>query len=64
MKISEMVDRLLKVQAERGDIDVMMSDPNGDGIYSVEGMGWRVAKKDEFPTNWQMPEGYEFVELS
>lgn len=64
MKISKVLKQLEKLQKKHGDVEVMFSDPNSDSVYSVESVGFRVAEEDEFDEDWNMPEGYKFVDLS
>ncbi len=63
MKISEMIDRLEKIKAENGDIDVMFNDPESQGPYSTTSVRVSVAEKDDYPDDWDMPEGFTFVDI-
>ena len=63
MKISEMIDRLEKIKAESGDIDVMFDDPDGHGPYSATSANVDIAEKDDYPADWDMPEGFTFVNI-
>ena len=62
MTINELMQKLLKIQAEHGDIDVMFADANGE-IRLVEYANSRTAEEDEFDPDWSMPAGFTFVEL-
>ncbi len=65
MKILELANQLKAIYDKHGDIEVMFTDPNNNNdTYSVGGATTRVAEKDEFPKNWDMPAGFKFVELS
>ena len=63
MKISEMIDRLEKIKAEHSDIDVMFNDTDSHGPYSASSVRVAVAEKDDFPEDWDMPEGFTFVDI-
>lgn len=65
MKISQVIARLQKIQAERGDVDVMLQDPESSyGPWAVTGVHVEVAEEDQYPEDFQMPEGYTFVEIT
>ena len=61
MKISEVIKQLQGIQDERGDIDVMFRDGDSDGVWEVAAVRWKVASENEYPEDWNMPEGTEFV---
>ena len=64
MKIAKLIQDLEKIQKKYGNVDVMSSiDNNDDGIYPVNSASFRVAKKNEFPEDWNMPKGFKFVEI-
>lgn len=64
MTIIELVKKLKVIHDKHGDIEVMFQDPNsGEGPFAVEVVSRCVAEEDEFPEDWNMPEGFEFVEL-
>ena len=61
MKISQMIQRLEELKSEHGDVEVMFRSDAGPFLSSrVEHC---VADKDEYPEDWNMPEGYEFVQI-
>lgn len=62
MKINELMQKLLQIQAEHGDIDVMFAESAGD-ICGIEYVVSRTAEEDEFDPEWQMPAGFTFVEI-
>lgn len=62
MTVSEMIRNLTAILAEQGDIEVMFNDGH-DEIRSVSYTNVRVAEQDEFPEDWDMPEGFTFVEI-
>jgi len=61
MKISQMIQRLEELKSEHGDVEVMFRSDAGP--FSAERIDHRVADKDEYPEDWNMPEGFEFVEI-
>jgi hypothetical protein len=63
MKIATLIAKLEKVKDRRGNVDVMLCG-DGHGPYSADSVKFKVAAEDEYPDNWNMPEGYEFVEIS
>lgn len=62
MKVKDLVERLQSVDQE---LDVMFTDPNDHtcSIYLVWKLSEKVATKDEYPDDWNMPEGYKFILL-
>ena len=65
MKILELANQLKAIYDEHGDIDVLFTDPNSnDGPFAVGGTEFRVAEGDEYPEDFNMPNGYKFVELT
>jgi len=61
MKIKKMIDKLQKIEKEHGDIDVMYQDGDGESYWSINSANFREAEEDEFPEDWEMPEGFKFV---
>lgn len=64
MTILELANRLKAIYDAHGDIPVMFTDPNSDSTFEVLIVKHRVAEEDEYPKEWDMPEGFEFVEIS
>jgi hypothetical protein len=64
MKIQELANKLKAIYDQHGDIEVMFSDPNTGSTYGAFIVEHRVAELDEFPEDWDMPEGFEFVEIT
>ena len=64
MTILELATRLKAIYDEHGDVPVMFTDPNRGSTFEVFTVKHRVAKEDEFPEDWNMPEGFEFVDIS
>lgn len=65
MKILELANQLKAIYDGHGDIDVFFTDPNSNqGPFAVGGTEFRVAEEDEYPEDFNMPEGYKFVELT
>ena len=64
MTILELANRLKEIYDEKGDIEVMFHDPNNnDGPFSIGPITAEIAGEDEFPKDFNMPEGFEFVLL-
>ena len=63
MNISKMIEQLEKAKLEHGDIEVMFDDPEGHGPYSATSANVDVAEKDAYPDDWDMPEGFTFVNI-
>ena len=65
MKTSEMIAKLQTIQAEHGDIEVMFQDVEScAGPWSATSACVEVAGEDQYPEDWNMPEGFKFVEIS
>jgi len=65
MKIFELAERLKAIYDEHGDIEVFFRDPNSwQGPFEVGQVTQRTAEEDEYPEDYNMPEGYKFVELT
>ena len=64
MKISSVIRELEKIQKKEGDIEVMFDDPQGNyGPWAVGSVNFRVAEEEEYPEEFDMPEGFKFVEI-
>lgn len=63
MLISQLIYQLEKLQEKHGDLDVMFQNDEGD-VWNVTLALHHKVEEDEFPTNWNMPEGYEFIKLT
>lgn len=65
MIISELIEKLKKISDKHGDVEVLFCDLEGSGSpYSVSRVSFEVAEADAYPEDWDMPEGFEFVELT
>ena len=65
MKILEIAEKLRALYDLQGNVEVFFEDPNTDqGPFSVLCVKGRVAKKDEFEADFDMPEGFNFVLLT
>lgn len=64
MTILELANRLKAIYDAYGDIPVMFTDPNRGSTFEVFTVTHRVAEEDEYPEEWSMPEGFEFVDIS
>jgi hypothetical protein len=62
MTINELIAQLETIRAEYGDIEVLQ-DANMDEIVGIGYANVRIAEDGEFPDDWNMPEGFTFVEL-
>ena len=64
MKISELEAKLARLREEHGDITVMASAD--DVMYGLENcpVEYRIAEEDEYEKDWEMPEGFEFIEIA
>ena len=61
MKVKDLIQQLLLQNQEQ---DVMFQDPNArGGPFSIERVSVEVADEDEYPEDYNMPEGYTFVLL-
>jgi hypothetical protein len=63
MKISQLIKKLESLQKKHGNVDAMFYADN-DGTFSVERVEFRVAEEDEYPEDWNMPAGTEFVQIT
>lgn len=52
MKLSELIKNAEAVLKEHGDIHVLTTQ-----YYPVANTELKIAEKDEFPKNWNIPEG-------
>jgi len=60
MKAHELAELLLLMKNK----EVMFSSPNDDsGPFTVSAAGLCTVKKDEFPDEYEMPAGFEYINL-
>lgn len=65
MKIFELAEQLKKIYDEHGDIEVMFETPNDGSLWSLTKVEFdQVTAHDEYPEDWNMPEGLKFVCLT
>ena len=65
MKISEAIAKLQTIQDKHGDVEVMFNDPeSSQGPYGATGLSYEVAEFDQYPEEYDMPEGFKFVEFT
>lgn len=64
MNISELIQRLQAIQAVHGDLPVMYRDGDGDSVWGLFSVKHEIAEEDEYPEDWDMPQGFEFVLLA
>jgi len=61
MKAHELAKKLLAEE----DVEVMFQDPNSKGgPFSTNGVQLKVAEKDQFPEDFNMPEGFKWIEIT
>ncbi len=62
MKLKDLIEKATEIMCEYGneDFEVMFEDDDGR-IFSATSIKHRVAEEDEFPADYSMPEGFEFV---
>lgn len=63
--IDNMIKKLEEIKAEHGGHKIIMfREPNGDNeVFAVTRVDYHVAEENEFPEDWDMPEGFGFVFL-
>lgn len=61
MNISDLEKVLKELREEHGDLDVMVK--TNTGTYSVDFLFHEVAEEGEYPADWDMPGGFEFIEI-
>lgn len=61
MKVKALIERLQDIANEHGDVEVMFEEPNTDEIFEANIVKFRVADNEEFPEDWDMPEGFSFI---
>lgn len=62
MNILELANALHEIYEQRGNVTVVLEEENGD-LVEVEAVKFKVAGKNEYPKDWNMPEGFEFVKI-
>ena len=62
MTINELIANLEAIRNEHGDIEVLHY-VDMDQIVGIGYANVRIAEDGEFPDDWNMPEGFTFVEL-
>lgn len=64
MKLSKAIAIMQEILAERGDVDVVKVSDGDEGVVSDIGrIEFHVAKANEFPKEWNIPEGDTFVRI-
>jgi len=62
MKLHELISKLNEIAADQGDLDVLV---NID--YQTQQTPCnptvQIAEENQYPADWNMPEGFKFVEL-
>lgn len=63
MQLSQLIQELQALHTEYGDLPVLKEDGRYGDIYELASARRQVATEDEYPEEWNMPAGYEFVLL-
>lgn len=58
MNLSQLIEQLQKLQVAHGDLNV-----HDTVHFLVERVHVVTAKADDFPEDWNMPEGYQFIQI-
>ena len=58
MTLAQLIARLAELLVEHGDLPV-----HDTAYFLVEHVFVRTAGKDQFSEDWDMPEGYEFIQI-
>lgn len=64
MTITELIKKLEGFRAEHGDLEVLMHDTYEGTVRDCDEPVVRVAQEDQYPTSWNMPAGFTFVQFS
>jgi hypothetical protein len=60
--VSQLITRLRTLQEQHGDLEVMFQ--NDDAVtWDIAVANLHLAERDEFPVEWNMPEGFKFIKL-
>jgi hypothetical protein len=63
MKVSQLIAQLQALQEQHVDLEVMFQ--NDDAVtWEIMVATTHLAREDEFPKEWNMPKGFEFIKLS
>lgn len=60
MKLSNLIQQLVAIHDQHGDLPVLKEDDNGS-IYELSRVSYETAEEDEYPKDWDMPAGFQFV---
>lgn len=63
MMISQLIYQLEKLQMKHGDLDVMFENDSGE-VWDIVLVNHHKVGEDEYPADWNMPEGFAFIKLS
>lgn len=62
MKIAALIKKLEAIKAKQGNVEVMFDDGDGDsGPWAISAVKFSVAEEDEYPEDFDMPEGFKFA---
>lgn len=63
MQLSQLILQLQTLEREFGDLPVLKEDGSNDSIYELTQVSFECAEEAEYPPDWDMPEGFEFILL-
>ena len=63
MRVSQLIQQLQTLQEQHGDLPVMVGNDEGS-VWDCALASYHVTEEDEFPADWNMPEGFEFIKLT
>jgi hypothetical protein len=65
MKITQLIEQLGAVRDAAGDVDVLYKNGEGPELWEVFNVALKtVAESDNYPEDWNMPPGLQFVQIS
>lgn len=63
MRVSQLIKQLQTLKEQHGDLTVMVGNDEGD-MWDCVIAAHHVTEAGEFPANWNMPQGFEFIKLT
>ena len=61
MNINKLIKMLEELRDEHGQLEVLIS--TDEFVTDLHWAEYSIAEKDEYPKEWKMPEGFEFIKL-
>jgi hypothetical protein len=61
MKISDIEQKLATLRQKHGDREVLITTDNGTFPFGT--ISHHVAEDEEYPEDWEMPGGFEFIDI-